>query len=262
MSWTTSDRRDVVPADEVCRQQGAGDGFAQAPISVIIPVLNEEFVLGETLRAVRAGAPREVIVVDGGSHDASREVAQAYGARTLSADRGRARQMNAGAAVATSPILLFLHADTRLPAGFEQHVRKTLAKPEVVAGAFALQIGARHWSYRVIEKLANLRARCLQMPYGDQGLFVRAEVFHRLGGFPDLPILEDVALLRRLQRSGRVAVIPVPAVTSARRWERLGVWRTAWINQYVLLGYWLGVDPERLIQWYHGGAAVAQADRS
>jgi rSAM/selenodomain-associated transferase 2 len=220
------------------------------PIAVIIPVLNEESVLGATLRSAHAGSRLETIVVDGGSSDKSLEVARTQGARTMSTARGRARQMNAGATLATSPILLFLHADTRLPPGFDQSVRDTLNRSGVVAGAFELGIASRRWPYRLIEKAVNLRARYLQMPYGDQGLFVRAGLFHRLGGFRDMPIMEDVELIKRLRRCGRVVVVPLPATTSARRWQRLGFWRTTWINQKILLACRLGVPPQRLARWY------------
>ncbi len=219
-------------------------------ITVIIPVLNEDGLLGETLRSAQAGSRLETIVVDGGSSDGSLEVARTQGARTLSAAGGRARQMNAGAALATSSILLFLHADTILPPGFEQCIRDTLNRAGVAAGAFELGIASRRWPYRIIEKAANLRARYLQMPYGDQGLFVRAELFHRLGGFRDMPIMEDVDLIKRLRRCGRVAVVPFRATTSARRWQTLGFWRTTWINQKTLLAYFLGISPQRLARWY------------
>jgi rSAM/selenodomain-associated transferase 2 len=238
------------PLDDLGQAKAKRKAAGLESIAVIIPVLNEESVLGETLRSAQAGSRLETIVVDGGSSDGSLEVAQAEGARTLSTARGRARQMNAGAALAASPILLFLHVDTRLPPGFDQCVRDTLDQSGVVAGAFELGIASRRWPYRIIEKAANLRARYLRMPFGDQGLFLRADLFHRLGGFANMPIMEDVELVKRLRRCGRVAVVPIPATTSVRRWQRLGFWRTTWVNQKILLAYCLGVPPQRLVRWY------------
>ena len=223
------------------------------PISVIIPTLNEAAVLEETLRCLRGAATLETIVVDAGSEDGTVGLAAAHGARIIRAAKCRARQMNAGAAVATGPLLLFLHADTRLPEGFEEHIRNALRQPGVVAGAFELGIDSAMRSLRIIETVANLRARYLHMPYGDQGLFVRAGVFHNVGGFPDFPLMEDFELLRRLRRCGRVVVVRARVATSPRRWQRLGPWRTTWTNQMIVLGYYLGVSPSRLANWYGGG---------
>ncbi len=224
-------------------------------ISVIVPTLDEEAgQLGETLRSAGCGRDVETIVVDVHRRDSIRQVAQSCGARTLSAPRGRARQMNAGAAAATGQILLFLHADTRLPERFDRHVRQVLSQPRVAAGAFRLAIDGASGSLRWIARAANLRARLLQMPYGDQAIFLRADTFHRLGGFSDVPILEDVDLIRRLWRTGRVVIAPAEVVTSARRWRNLGTWRTTWINQQIIVGYCLGVSHQRLARWYQGRA--------
>jgi rSAM/selenodomain-associated transferase 2/rSAM/selenodomain-associated transferase 1 len=221
-------------------------------ISVVTPTLNEDAgQLGEALRSAGRGHDVETIVVDAHRRESTQRVAEACGARALSAPRGRARQMNAGAAAATGQILLFLHADTRLPEEFDRHVRQTLSQPGVAAGAFRLVIEGASGSLRWIARMANLRARFLQMPYGDQAVFLRADTFHRLGGFADVPILEDVDLIRRLRRTGRVAITPAEVVTSARRWHNLGTWRTTWINQQIIVGHCLGVSHERLARWYH-----------
>ena len=166
--------------------------------------------------------------------------------------KGRARQLNAGAAAATGPLLFFLHADTRLPEGFEGHIRDTLGQPGVVAGAFELEIQSPRRSLRIIETLATFRSRYLQLPYGDQGLFMRVEAFHGVGGFPELPIMEDFELASRLRRRGRIVIAPARVATSPRRWQRLGPWRVTWMNQLMVLGYYLGVSPDRLAKWYHG----------
>ncbi len=222
-------------------------------ISIIIPTLNEVACLGQTLERLHDAACVEKIVVDAGSRDGTPEIAEAHGCRVLTAPQGKAKQMNAGAAVATGSVLLFLHADTLLPQGFERHVHATLAGRGVVAGAFRLSINSSRGSLRLIEWAANLRARWLQMPYGDQAVFVTAETFRAMGGFPDLPIMEDFEMVRRLRRRGHIAIADATVATSARRWNALGPLRTTWTNQMVVLGYYLGVSPERLARWYHHG---------
>lgn len=163
--------------------------------------------------------------------------------------------MNLGALSATGNILLFLHADTRLPQSFDKMVYHALSAPECdkqpVAGAFALSIDAPLQSLRVVEWGVNWRSRWLQMPYGDQAIFIKSSVFHQIGGFPDLPIMEDFELMRRLRQQGRIALISVPVVTSARRWLKLGVWQTTLINQLTIAAYFLGIPPQQIARWYH-----------
>jgi hypothetical protein len=158
--------------------------------------------------------------------------------------------MNAGSAMAGGDILLFLHADTRPPTGFQMQIWQTLAHPRVAAGAFHLQIDAAGRSLRTIECAANWRARFLQMPYGDQALFLRRDVFWESGAFLPIPIMEDFEFLRRLKRRGRIALAPGRAVTSGRRWQQIGVVQTWLTNQRVIAGYCMGVAPERLANWY------------
>jgi rSAM/selenodomain-associated transferase 2 len=161
--------------------------------------------------------------------------------------------MNAGAQVASGAILLFLHADTRLPGRFGDAVRGVLDQRQVVAGAFRLRIDGPGRALRLIEWGANFRSRYFQMPYGDQALFLAAETFRAIGGFPHSPIMDDFELVRRLRRIGRIAILPYPATTSARRWQALGPWRATWINQKVIAGHYLGVPPDRLAQWFRAG---------
>ena len=230
---------------------------AQWRISVIIPTLNEAAALPATLAAIQPEADVEVIVADGGSSDGTTEAALAAGARLVAAERGKARQMNAGAAAASGDVLLFLHADTRLPQGFDAHVRDALGRPGAVAGAFAFRVDSPRRGLRVIEWLANWRSRRLGMPYGDQGIFVKADAFREAGGYPDLPVMEDFELMRRLKRRGRIVLARAAAVTSGRRWLRLGLLRTTLVNQAMIVGYLLGVSPERLARWYRGGTRVS-----
>lgn len=220
-------------------------------VTVVVPVLNEEGQLAATLHSCRA-AGAETIVVDGGSVDRTPAIAAAAGVRLLRARPPRAVQMNAGAALANGATLLFLHGDTRLPAGFLPQVGRALNRPGVVAGAFRLGIDAPGAGLRVIERVANWRSERLQMPYGDQGLFLPAARFWELGGFPALPFMEDFEMVRRLRRLGLVATAGGEARTSARRWQRLGVVRTWLVNQGVIAAYRLGASPARLARWYRG----------
>jgi len=225
-------------------------GNRRERISIIIPVLNEAANLPATLANTQVGVNVEVIVVDGGSQDGTSQLAQSLGVKVLSAPAGRACQMNAGAKAATGNILLFLHADTRLPDGFDTLVRKALFASNTAAGAFELRIDASILGIRLIESGVNWRSRWFQMPYGDQAIFLKTEVFHDIGGFPQLPIMEDFELMRRLQRKGRIVIVPVPVLTSGRRWQKLGVLKTTLINQLVIIAYLLGVPPERIVRWY------------
>lgn len=219
-------------------------------ISIIIPAINEENCLGATLAALTDEPERELIVVDGGSTDATRQIALDHGGTVIESEPGRAAQMNRGAAAASGGILLFLHADTLLPQGFGIAVRRCLATPDVAAGAFGLTIDAPGTTLRLIEKLTNLRSRFFQTPYGDQGLFVKASLFRKIGGFPETPLFEDLLLARRLTTAGRVVTLPERVATSARRWTSNGPLRTTLFNQFILLGFWCGISPARLARLY------------
>ncbi len=225
-------------------------------ISIIIPTLNEAANLVTTLESTHKASNVEVIVVDGGSSDETVDVARKWGTKVLTSGPGRARQMNAGAARARGNVLLFLHGDTRLPKGYENYVRKILARPRVVAGAFQLRIDGRIPGLRIAERLINVRSRRLQFPYGDQAIFLKADLFREMGGFPDMPIMEDFELIRRLRRRGRIVIAPVPVLTSARRWENLGIVRTTLINYAIPLAYYLGASPSLLARWYHGKRGI------
>ncbi|MEB3290671.1 MAG: TIGR04283 family arsenosugar biosynthesis glycosyltransferase, partial [Leptolyngbya sp.] len=211
-------------------------------LSIIIPTLNEGQTLGRTLDHLPRRSALEVIVADGGSTDDTCALAQAKGARVVVTRGGRGAQLNQGAAVAQGSVLLFLHADTQLPAQVADLIAPALAQPGVVAGAFDLAIDGPGWGLRWVEWGVKWRSRWLRWPYGDQALFLTADRFRHMGGFASLPIMEDFDLVQRLNRQGRIAIVPVPVLTSSRRWQRLGVWRTTLANQGMVLGYLLGCD--------------------
>ena len=219
-------------------------------ISIIIPVLNEANTINAVLARILGASNVEVIVVDGGSQDETVALAQSVGVKVIAVTSERASQMNVGAAVATGSILLFLHADTHLPPAFDTLVRQVLQNTGAIAGAFELRIDAELWGIRVIEKMVDWRSRFLSLPYGDQAIFLKASIFKEIGGFPNLPIMEDFELMRRLKRYGKIAIVPAPVLTSGRRWQKLGVVRTTLINQLIIISYFLGVHPARLARWY------------
>jgi rSAM/selenodomain-associated transferase 2 len=220
-------------------------------LGIVIPTLNEEEHLAGILEDLaRLEVGRDIVVVDGGSEDATAAVAARAGVRVLRAPRGRALQMNAGAAVVTGEWLCFLHADVRMPADARAALRETVARPPADAAVWKLAVeGAGVWM-RVVEAGALLRDRLGGLPYGDQGFLVRRTVFEAVGGFPSLPIMEDVALARAVRRRTRLARLPAALVASGRRWRREGAYRT-WIRNAVLMtAYLAGTPPERLARWY------------
>ncbi len=218
-------------------------------LSIIVPTLNEAQRIEQTLHAIIGRPDIEVIVADGGSVDATKPIAERMGAKVVSASPGRGRQMNAGAAIASGDVLLFLHADCMLPEGFHELIRSTLSV-RVVCGAFTLKIDNDRAGLRWIERGVEFRSRFLSRPYGDQGLFLTAESFFRIGGFPNWPILEDVELCHRLRKHGKISIANAAMTTSARRWLTLGLWRTTLLNQFCIAGYCVGVSPETLNRWY------------
>ncbi|MBN3906553.1 MAG: TIGR04283 family arsenosugar biosynthesis glycosyltransferase [Nostoc sp. NMS1] len=219
-------------------------------ISIIIPTLNEAGNIKQAIATTQANLNIEVIVVDGGSSDDTVAIAQSLNVKVISSSPGRAVQMNAGAVAASGEILLFLHADTRLPTGFDEMIRTALQQPGIVAGAFKLRIDASLLSLRWVEWGVKMRSHFCQMPYGDQAIFLTKEAFQQIGGFPELPIMEDFELMRRLKPIGRIVIISTPVLTSARRWLQKGVFKTTLLNQLVIIAYLLGISPERIRSWY------------
>jgi rSAM/selenodomain-associated transferase 2 len=228
--------------------------MARYIISIIIPVLNEATIIKKTLSQLTQYSEIEIIVVDGGSQDNTVAIAKSTAkpsAKVITAiGKGRAGQMNAGANVAQSDILLFLHADTQLPANFIELVSKTLNQNKIIAGAFELAINGSGIPLRGIEILVKVRSRLLSLPYGDQALFISKQAFIKAGGFADLPIMEDFEFIQRVRKLGRIAIAPATATTSGRRWQKLGVWQTTLINQLMIAGYYLGISPAKLSKFY------------
>jgi rSAM/selenodomain-associated transferase 2/rSAM/selenodomain-associated transferase 1 len=227
-------------------------------LSVIIPALNEAKHLRATLEHAGTGPNLEVIVADGGSHDDTPRIAESCGAKLVTSPPHRAHQMNAAAAIARGQTLLFLHADTLLPANYCDAIFAALRRPAVVGGAFSFKIRDPFPGRRLVESSTNFRSRFLRMPYGDQALFVRRWAFDEAGGFPDLPIMEDYEFLRSLRRLGEIALLDAPILTSGRRWQRLGLLRTTAINSLLILGYHFGVAPAKLATFYRRPAPVAR----
>ncbi|HEY9162341.1 MAG TPA: TIGR04283 family arsenosugar biosynthesis glycosyltransferase [Desulfomonilia bacterium] len=227
-------------------------------ISVIIPALNEGEKIVKTLRRLESGRNIEVIVVDGGSIDKTVELARLNGAEVISSASGRADQMNTGASFAAGEYLLFLHADTILPQGFDNDMRYTLADPRIIAGAFRPGFDSKGLSMRIIEYGAFLRSRYLSLPYGDQGLFIRKEDFREAQGFPELPIMEDAVFVTGLKKKGKVVTLDKKAVTSARRFEKLGAFRTWLINQCVIVVFLSGAKPGLIAELYRRHAGPAE----
>ncbi len=232
-------------------QADAEEDPERPSVSVIIPTLDEGEGVEVTLEAIGRSGGVEVIVVDGGSQDDTQAIARAAGARVYETSGGRAAQMNLGAAKARGGVLLFLHADTLLPKDFDRLALACLRTPGTVAGAFEFATDESTASMRVIAFVANLRARWLQLPYGDQGIFLPKDVFRELGGYRRLSIMEDFDLVRRLGRRGRVRIVRARAVTSARRWRSIGPWRTTLLNQAIIVLYYLGLPQGRISALYN-----------
>jgi rSAM/selenodomain-associated transferase 2 len=219
-------------------------------ISIITPALDEAALITQAVARAWETGPHEVLVADGGSADGTADAARAAGAVVVVSQRGRASQQNAAARRATGDVLLFLHADTWLAADGMRQIEQALADSKVECGAFRQRIDAKGRLYRWLERGNGWRATHRGLPYGDQGIFVRREVFQEVGGFPELQLMEDVFLMKRLRRRSRPVLLPGPLHVSARRWQRYGVVRQTARNWLLLSAAKLGVHPDRLARYY------------
>ena len=224
-------------------------------LSIVMPVLNEAAAIADALARLRPLRARglEVIVVDGGSGDGTVRLAQPLADRVLQAGRGRARQMNAGAEQASGHVLLFLHADTCLPEDADRLIDECLAAS--AWGRFDIAIEGRHPMLKVIAAAMNLRSRATGICTGDQGIFVQRDLFRRIGGYPLIELMEDVALTTLLRRHARPACLAQRVITSGRRWERGGVWRTMALMWWLRLRYFCGTSPAHLRKLYESERA-------
>lgn len=231
--------------------------MTEAAVSIIIPVLHEAETINALiahLRSLDAGQAREIIVVDGDPEGSTIKAVQDAGVRLLISGRGRARQMNRGGAAARGDVLLFLHADTFLPANAAGLILSCLEDRRVVAGAFELGFLTERRIFRITERYVSLRTRLTRIPFGDQAVFIRRDYFEAIGGFREIPLMEDVELMKRIRtQGGRIAILPAKALTSARRYEREGIVFCTLRNWSLQFLYMLGVAPERLAKWYRQG---------
>ena len=237
------------------------------PLTVIIPALDEEASIARAIRSCREVGPCEVVVADGGSRDRTVEIAQGEADTVITALPGRAGQMNAGAAVAHGEVLLFLHADTLLPAVSFSSVVGALKNPAVIGGAFRVRLAASPGAGRYVRAtlwitgwMIGVRAGVTRSFTGDQAIFVRAEAFRSLCGYPEVPLMEDVELSRRMRRAGKTVLLPLHVETSGRRWEAWGPLRTILFMWGLRTGYLLGWTPSRCADAYRRGPALTRRE--
>ena len=219
-------------------------------VSIIVPTLNEELVLEKTLTQFQQLSPHELIVSDGGSDDDTRNIAGRFSHRVITGSAGRALQMNVGADEATGDILLFLHADSRIEPESYRKMLQCMQNPKWIGGAFTLCIESGKWSLKLIALLANIRSKYFGLAYGDQGFFVRKEVFKDMNGFSPLPICEDLDFYHRLRKKGPVILLKEKAPTSPRRWIKEGILFTTARNTLIAVLFGLGFPPHILTKWY------------
>jgi rSAM/selenodomain-associated transferase 2 len=231
-------------------------------LTIVLPVLNEAAIVVAALQALAQFRARgaEIIVVDGGSRDGTPRLAQPLADRVITAPRGRGAPLNAGAALGTGEMLLFLHADTTLPENADRLIDAALSRR--AWGRFDVRIAGRHPLLTVVARMINWRSRATGIATGDQAIFVTREAFLAVGGFPDLPLMEDIAISRRLKRLCRPFCIGTPAITSGRRWEHNGVLRTILLMWRLRLAYYFGVEPALLARRYDGVARSPAQSRA
>ena len=219
-------------------------------ISIIIPVLNEKQSIKALLQQLQIYRQQghEVIVVDGGSHDETVSVSKALADKVISSESGRANQMNKGFAESENEVLWFLHADTSIPENVIEIIQECLIKNDW--GRFNIKLSGSHFLFRVIEKMINIRSCFSGIATGDQGIFVKRKIFESVGGYSEVPLMEDVALSKKLKNISQPACIKVTLTTSSRRWEKNGIIKTILLMWYLRFLYWIGVTPDRLAKLY------------
>lgn len=229
-------------------------------LSIIIPTLNEESCIQSNLsifaRDIKTHFREiEIIVADGGSVDRTVELVREFTDKVCVTSAGRGKQMNAGAKISEGDYLLFLHADSVLSASGIEGIFNIMADNEIAGGAFRLMVDSDRFSLKIVSYFANIRSEVFNIAYGDQGIFLKRDIFFNIGGYPDIPIMEDVAFVRRLKKAGKFVILPYYIIASPRRWEKEGVFYTTMRNWFFILSYMSGVSPYRLKDWYknHGG---------
>ena len=226
-------------------------------LSIVIPVLNEADGIESFLSPLQAlrRQGHEVIVADGGSHDGTADRAASLSDQVIQGPRGRAAQMNAGAALAHGDVLLFLHADSQLPDNSATLILDGLKSEKRHWGRFDIKLSGDRFMFRLVEWFMNTRSRVTHIATGDQGLFIERALFTSLGGFPVIPLMEDIAITRQLKKIAAPLCLRAKIVTSSRRWEKNGVWRTIWLMWRLRYAYWRGVDPADLARLYYPQSA-------
>ena len=232
------------------RNRGRQTGPPAVQLSVIIPTLNEASRIAEAIERAAALAPYEIIVADGGSSDSTVQIARQQGQQVVVSEPGRGVQQNAGARQARGDLLLFLHADTWLESQATAQLQQMARDPRVHMGAFRQKITSSRPIYRWIERGNAIRARYWGLPYGDQGIFVRRDTFFQWGGFPEVPIMEDLIFMRKVRRRSRIMLLPGPLHVSPRRWEQIGPLTQTLRNWGLLIAERVGVAPFVLARWY------------
>ncbi len=229
-------------------------------LSFIIPVLNESTALDYLLPALKEYRQRghEIILVDGGSSDDSVNLAVTKVDQIIASEPGRAKQMNIGASAASGDWLVFLHADSQLPANIDQLIETGSDDNERVWGRFDLRLSGNHWLFRIIERSINWRSRMSGIATGDQAIFVRRDAFNRVNGYPEIRLMEDLEISKRLKSLSPPLCIPEPVITSSRRWEKNGIIKTVVLMWWLRLLYFCGVTPEKLADIYYSISSATQ----
>lgn len=223
----------------------------QDTLSIIIPVLNEAVNIEKCLSQFQNLFDAEIIFVDGGSKDNTVELIEKNGFKVIKSPvKMRSFQMNLGAKNAQGDILLFLHGDSILPPNYFLLINNIFQQENTIAGAFCLKIDDNNKVFRLLELMVNMRSHFLSLPYGDQGIFIKKSIFQEMGGFTELAIMEDFELIKRLQKLGQIRIVSERIITSARRWQKLGIVKTTIINQLIIIGYYLRIEPQKLANFY------------